>query len=108
MTIAEAQKMVDDWIKEIGNGYFSELTNMAVLTEEIGELARVISRTYGDQRPKPGEFPRGAKAAVSEEGAEILRVPPASRGRARGRRTPPRRPPRMCRRPGRRRSARGR
>lgn len=74
MTIAEAQKMVDDWIKEIGNGYFSELTNMAVLTEEIGELARVISRTYGDQRPKPGEFPRGAKAALSEELADILWV----------------------------------
>ena len=74
MTIAEAQKMVDDWIKEIGNGYFSELTNMAVLTEEIGELARVISRTYGDQRPKPGEFPRVAKAALSEELADILWV----------------------------------
>ena len=49
MTIEEAQKAVDDWIRNIGGGYFSHLTNMALLTEEVGELARVIARTYGEQ-----------------------------------------------------------
>lgn len=49
MTIKEAQDAVDKWIKQYGVRYFSELTNMACLTEEVGELARVIARTYGDQ-----------------------------------------------------------
>ena len=51
----EAQQMVDDWIHEYGVRYFSELTNMAVLTEEVGELARIMSRKYGDQSFKEGE-----------------------------------------------------
>ncbi|MDY3266033.1 MAG: nucleotide pyrophosphohydrolase [Phocaeicola sp.] len=55
MTLDEAQKTVDDWIKTYGVRYFSELTNMAVLTEEVGELARVMSRKYGDQSFKAGE-----------------------------------------------------
>ena len=55
MTLDEAQKTVDNWIKEYGVRYFSELTNMAVLTEEVGELARVMSRKYGDQSFKEGE-----------------------------------------------------
>ena len=55
MTIKEAQEAVDRWIKEYGVRYFSELTNMAVLTEEVGELARVIARKYGDQSFKEGE-----------------------------------------------------
>jgi len=55
ITIAEAQKLVDDWIHQYGVRYFSELTNMAVLTEEVGELARVMSRKYGDQSFKEGE-----------------------------------------------------
>lgn len=55
ITIADAQRLVDDWIKTYGVRYFSELTNMAVLTEEVGELARVMSRKYGDQSFKPGE-----------------------------------------------------
>ena len=55
MTIQEAQEAVDQWIKQYGVRYFSELTNMACLTEEVGELARVISRTYGDQSFKSGE-----------------------------------------------------
>ena len=55
MTLEEAQKTVDNWIKEYGVRYFSELTNMAVLTEEVGELARVMSRKYGDQSFKVGE-----------------------------------------------------
>lgn len=55
MTLAEAQKEVDDWIKTYGVRYFSELTNMAVLTEEVGELARIMARKYGDQSFKAGE-----------------------------------------------------
>ena len=55
MTLEEAQKQVDNWIKTYGVRYFSELTNMAVLTEEVGELARVMARKYGDQSFKPGE-----------------------------------------------------
>ena len=55
MTLEEAQKTVDDWIKTYGVRYFSELTNMAVLTEEVGELARIMARKYGDQSFKAGE-----------------------------------------------------
>lgn len=55
ITLNEAQKMVDDWIHTYGVRYFSELTNMAVLTEEVGELARIMSRKYGDQSFKEGE-----------------------------------------------------
>lgn len=55
LNLSQAQKLVDDWIKSVGVKYFSELTNMAQLTEEVGELARVISRTYGDQSAKEGE-----------------------------------------------------
>lgn len=55
ITLRQAQKMVDEWIHEYGVRYFSELTNMAVLTEEVGELARVMSRKYGDQSFKEGE-----------------------------------------------------
>lgn len=69
MTIAEAQRMVDEWVKTYGVRYFSELTNMACLTEEVGELARVMARRYGDQSFKPGE-----KDNVGEEMADILWV----------------------------------
>jgi NTP pyrophosphatase (non-canonical NTP hydrolase) len=55
MTISEAQQQVDEWIKTIGVRYFSELTNMAILTEEVGELARVMARKYGDQSFKSSE-----------------------------------------------------
>ncbi|WP_321334001.1 nucleotide pyrophosphohydrolase [uncultured Bacteroides sp.] len=55
MTLKEAQEQVDQWIKTYGVRYFSELTNMAVLTEEVGELARVMARKYGDQSFKEGE-----------------------------------------------------
>jgi len=55
MTIEEAQKTVDNWIKTYGVKYFSELTNMAVLTEEVGEVARIIARKYGDQSSKNSE-----------------------------------------------------
>ena len=69
MTIKEAQEAVDRWIKEYGVRYFSELTNMAVLTEEVGELARVIARKYGDQSFKEGE-----KDNLGEEMADVLWV----------------------------------
>ena len=49
MTLEEAQKSVDEWIKTYGVRYFGEMTNMAILTEEVGELARIMARTYGDQ-----------------------------------------------------------
>lgn len=76
MTIREAQEAVDSWIKEYGVRYFSELTNMAVLTEEVGELARIIARKYGDQSWKPSD-PRGAdngQAALGEEMSDVLWV----------------------------------
>ena len=67
LTLREAQQRVDKWIREYGVRYFSELTNMACLTEEVGELARVIARQYGDQSFKPGEKPN-----LSEEMADVL------------------------------------
>jgi NTP pyrophosphatase (non-canonical NTP hydrolase) len=69
MTIKEAQQAVDQWIKTYGVRYFSELTNMAVLTEEVGELARVMARKYGDQSFKAGE-----KENLGEEMADVLWV----------------------------------
>ena len=69
MTIKEAQQAVDQWIKEYGVRYFSELTNMACLTEEVGELARVIARKYGDQ-----SFKKGEEANLGEEMADVLWV----------------------------------
>lgn len=69
MTIKEAQQIVDLWIKKYGVRYFSELTNMAVLTEEVGELARVIARKYGDQSFKASE-----KDNLEEEMADVLWV----------------------------------
>jgi len=55
MTLDEAQQQVDEWIKTIGVRYFSELTNTAILMEEVGELARIMARRYGDQSFKPGD-----------------------------------------------------
>ena len=69
MTIQEAQERVDQWIKTDGVRYFNELTNMACLTEEVGELARVIARKYGEQSFKDGE-----SQDVSEEMADVLWV----------------------------------
>lgn len=69
MTIEEAQKQVDNWIKTYGVRYFGELTNMAILTEEVGELARIISRTYGEQSFKEGE-----KHDLGDEMADVLWV----------------------------------
>lgn len=69
ITIREAQDLVDKWIKTYGVRYFSELTNMAVLTEEVGELARIVARRYGDQSFKPGE-----KDNLGDEMADVLWV----------------------------------
>ena len=69
MTIKEAQETVDNWIKEYGVRYFSEHTNMAFQTEEVGELARIIARKYGDQSFKEGE-----KCDLSDEMADVLWV----------------------------------
>ncbi len=69
MSIKEAQETVDKWIREYGVRYFSELTNMACLTEEVGELARIMARRYGDQSFKSGE-----NDDPSEEMADILWV----------------------------------
>lgn len=70
MTIEEAQARVDEWIRHIGRGYFSELTNMALLTEEVGELARVVARLYGDQVAKEGDLRKG----LPEELADVMWV----------------------------------
>ena len=70
MTIQEAQMQVDQWIKTTGVRYFSELTNMAILTEEVGEVARLMSRTYGDQSFK--ETDRNKELA--DELADVLWV----------------------------------
>lgn len=70
MTLQEAQHQVDQWIKTVGVRYFSELTNMAILTEEVGELARVMARKYGDQSFKKNENPD----ALADEMADVLWV----------------------------------
>ena len=69
MTIKEAQQQVDVWIKRYGVRYFNELTNMAILTEEVGELARIMARKFGEQSFKEGE-----KNDLSEELADVLWV----------------------------------
>ncbi len=70
MTIEEAQKEVDNWIKTIGVRYFSELTNMAILTEEVGELARIMARKYGDQSFKESDMGKD----LGDEMADVLWV----------------------------------
>ena len=70
MTIQESQKLVDKWIKEVGVRYFSELTNMAMLTEEVGEVARIIARRYGEQSEKESDKNKD----LGEEMADVLFV----------------------------------
>jgi NTP pyrophosphatase (non-canonical NTP hydrolase) len=70
MTIAQAQQDIDTWIKTIGIRYFSELTNMVILTEEVGELARIMARQYGDQSFKQGE----SADQLADEMADVLWV----------------------------------
>lgn len=70
ISLTEAQQMVDQWINTIGVRYFSELTNLAMLTEEVGELARIIARTYGDQSFKPSDKDKD----MADEMADVLWV----------------------------------
>jgi NTP pyrophosphatase (non-canonical NTP hydrolase) len=70
MTIEEAQQRVDNWIKTYGVRYFSELTNLAMLTEEVGELARIMARTYGEQSFKESDLNKD----IADEMADILWV----------------------------------
>ncbi len=70
MTIEEAQKQVDEWIQRYGVRYFNELTNMAILTEEVGEVARIISRTYGEQSFKESDKNKN----LADELADVLWV----------------------------------
>ena len=70
MTIALAQQQVDQWIKTVGVRYFSELTNMTILTEEVGELARIMARTYGDQSFKESDKEKN----MADEMADVLWV----------------------------------
>src|SRR5689334_13139542 len=70
MTLQDAQQQVDQWIKTVGVRYFSELTNMAILTEEVGELARIMARTYGDQSFKENDKNKD----LADEMADVLWV----------------------------------
>jgi NTP pyrophosphatase (non-canonical NTP hydrolase) len=70
ISIQDAQQQVDAWIKTVGVRYFSELTNMALLTEEVGELARIMARTYGDQSFKESDL----KGNLADEMADVLWV----------------------------------
>ena len=70
VSILEAQRMVDEWIRSVGVRYFNELTNMAILTEEVGEVARIIARRYGEQSEKPSD----AEKLLSDELADVLFV----------------------------------
>lgn len=70
ITIQQAQQQVDEWIKTVGVRYFSELTNMAILTEEVGELARIMARTYGDQSFRESDKEKD----MADEMADILWV----------------------------------
>ena len=70
LTIKQAQEQVDQWIKTVGVRYFSELTNMAILTEEVGELARIMARKYGDQSFKESDKQKD----MADEMADVLWV----------------------------------
>lgn len=70
MKISEAQALVDQWIKSIGTGYFSELTNTAILMEEVGEVARIMARKYGEQSAKANE----QEMNLEDELADVLWV----------------------------------
>ena len=69
LTVSQFQRIVDEWIRTVGVRYFSPLTNMAILAEEVGEVARIMARTHGDQSFKPGEQPD-----LADELADVLWV----------------------------------
>ena len=70
LTLAGSQRLVDDWIQSVGVRYFNELTNMAMLTEEVGEVARILARRYGEQSEKPSD----AEKVLADELADVLFV----------------------------------
>lgn len=72
LTVRGFQELVDRWIRSTGKGYFSPLTNMAILSEETGEVARIMARIYGDQTPKAGD--KATLADLGEELADVVRV----------------------------------
>ena len=74
ITLREAQETIDRWIKDIGVRYFSELTNLAQLVEEVGELARIMSRTYGEQSYKPTKGSDDPKGTLGDELADVMFV----------------------------------
>lgn len=74
MTIEEAQKIVDEWIKNYGVKYYNEMTNFTILTEEVGELARLFARHFGEQSFKAGQEPENIHEAIADEMADILFV----------------------------------
>ena len=74
ISIHQAQKIVDDWIKTYGVRYFNELTNMAILVEEVGEVARIMARQYGEQSFKTPELAATAKEDLADEMADVLFV----------------------------------
>ena len=74
MTIEAAQKEIDNWIQNIGIRYYNELTNMAILTEEVGEVARLMARLYGEQSFKRKEDEVNAKENLGDEMADVLFV----------------------------------
>ncbi len=74
MDIQEAQKTVDDWIRTVGVRYFNELTNTAILMEEVGEVARLMARLYGEQSFKKTEEPLDARELLADELADVLFV----------------------------------
>jgi len=74
MTIKSAQTAVDNWINTIGIRYYNELTNMAILTEEVGEVARLMARIYGEQSFKKKEDEINAKEKLGDEMADVLFV----------------------------------
>ncbi|MEL6926385.1 MAG: nucleotide pyrophosphohydrolase [Bacteroidota bacterium] len=74
MTIQEMQQQVDQWIQEVGIRYYNELTNMAILTEEVGEVARLMSRLYGEQSFKTEAKAASAKSDLADEMADVLFV----------------------------------
>ncbi len=74
MTIAEAQKKIDQWIRTVGVRYFDELTNTAILMEEVGEVARLMARLYGEQSFKDAEEAERAPRQLADEMADVLFV----------------------------------
>ena len=74
LSLRQCQQIIDEWVKTVGVRYFSELSNMAILMEEVGELARLFSRYYGDQSFKPNMEPPNQTEALADEMMDVLFV----------------------------------